>query len=126
VNEVKFRGLNKNVVLLSLDVEIDNPNTRKISITQIELKTWLNNREIGNFRIVETIKLIPCSRKAYIVPVEIELLTIADAFRLATSGSIETLLDRMEVEGYIKGKSFPVKKKIEIPRQPFKNLAKSL
>ncbi len=126
INEVKFRGLKKNVILLSLEVEIDNPNTRKISITDIEFKAWLNNRELGDFRTTEHIKLIPCSRHTYTVPVEIELITIADAFRLATSGSFENLLDKIEVEGFIKGKAFPVRKKIMLERQPFKNLANSL
>ena len=126
INEVKFRGLKQNVILLSLEVEIDNPNTRKITITDIELKAWLNNREIGDFRITEKIKLTPCSLKPYNVPVEIELRTIADAFRLMSSGSIESLLDRIEVEGFIKGKSFPARKKVALPRQPFKNLATSL
>lgn len=126
VNDVKFRGLQQKVVLLSFDVEIDNPNTRKISVTDIEFKAWLNDRELGTFRITETIKLVPCSRQNYIIPAEIELRTIADAFRLATSGSFDTLLERMEIEGVIKGKSFPVRKTIKVDRQPFKNLASSL
>jgi LEA14-like dessication related protein len=126
INEVKFRGLKKNIIMLSLEVEIDNPNTRKISITDIEFKAWLNNRELGDFRTTEHIKLIPCSRQPYIIPVEIELITIADAFRLATSGSFESLFDKIEVEGFIKGKSFPIRKKIKLERQPFRNLANTL
>ena len=125
-NGVTFRGLKQNVVLISFDIEIDNPNTRKISVTDIEFKAWLNDRELGIFRITETIKLVPCSRQTYAVPAEIELRTIADAFRIVSSGSIESLLDRLEVEGSIKGKSFPVKKTIKISRQPFKNLSSSL
>jgi len=56
VSRVQFRGLQQNVVLLNFDVEIDNPNTRKISVTQIEFKAWLNDRELGMFRIAEPIK----------------------------------------------------------------------
>ncbi len=126
VSRVQFRGLQQNVVLLNFDVEIDNPNTRKISVTQIEFKAWLNDRELGMFRIAEPIKLVPCSRQTYVVPAEIELRTVADAFRLASSGSIESLLDRIEVEGKIKGKSFPVRKTIKVARQPFRNIASSL
>jgi len=126
VNDVKFRGLQQKVVLLNFNVEIDNPNTRKIAVTDIEFKAWLNDREIGTFRISETIKLIPCSRTNYSIPAEIELRTIADAFRLATSGSFDSLLEMMEVEGVIKARSFPVRKTIKVERQPFKNLASSL
>ncbi|PKP39374.1 MAG: hypothetical protein CVT98_02045 [Bacteroidetes bacterium HGW-Bacteroidetes-15] len=125
-NDVKFRGLNQNTVMLSFDVEIDNPNTRKISVIDIEFKAWLNNRELGVFRITEAIKLIPCSKQSYFVPAEIELRTIADAIRIATSGSFESLLDKIEVEGEIKAKSFPVRKTIKIERQSFKNLSSSL
>jgi LEA14-like dessication related protein len=125
-NGVQFRGLKQNVVLISFDVEIDNPNTRKISVTEIEFKAWLNDRELGILRVKETIKLVPCSKQSYIVPAEIELRTIADAFRIATSGSMESLLDRIEVEGSIKAKSFPVKRTIKVSRQPFKNLSSLL
>ncbi len=126
ISEVKFRGLKQNVLLLSLEVVIDNPNTRNITVTNIEFKTWLNNREFGTFRTTNDIHLIPCSKSKYSVPVEIELRTVADAFRLVSSGSIEGILDRMEVEGFIKGKSFPVKRKVLIKRQPFKDLASTL
>lgn len=126
IKDVKFRGLNQKVILLSFDVEIDNPNTRKISVVEIDFKAWLNNRELGTFRIVEPIKLVPCSKQVYSIPAEIELRTIADAFRLATSGSIEGLLDRLEIEGKIKGKSFPVRKTIKVDRQKFKDLSSSL
>jgi LEA14-like dessication related protein len=123
---VKLRGLNKNQVLISIEVEIDNPNPRKITITDINLKAWLSERELGDFRITEPIKLIPCSKSIYSIPAEIELRTIADALRLASSGSIESLIEKIEVEGKIKAKSFPVRKTIRIKRQPFKGLAKSL
>ncbi|HNS31171.1 MAG TPA: hypothetical protein PKN54_03775 [Candidatus Cloacimonas acidaminovorans] len=126
INEVKLRGLKKNKIMLNLELVIDNPNTRKISITDIEFKVWMNDRELGDFRITEHVKLIPCSRQPYSIPVEIELITMADAFKLATSGSFENFLDRIEVEGYIKGSSFPVRRKITIERQPFINLKNSL
>jgi len=125
ISDVKLRGIKQNVVMLNLDVEVVNPNKRKITITHIDFKAWLNNRELGDVRITEHIKLEPHSSSRYTVPVEIELRTIADAFRLAT-GSIDDLLDKIEVEGIIKGRSFPVRKKIMVARQPIKNLANSL
>jgi LEA14-like dessication related protein len=124
-SDVKLRGIKKNVVMLYIDVEVDNPNKRKITISHIEFKAWLRDRELGEFRIAEPIKLVPRTQQKYTVPVEIELRTIADAFRLAT-GSIDDLLDSIEVEGVIKGRSFPVRKKLTVNRQPFRNLANSL
>jgi LEA14-like dessication related protein len=126
IRDVKFRGLKQNVVLLSFEVEIDNPNTRKISVIEIDFKAWLNNRELGSFRVTEPIKLVPCSRQTYSVPAEIELRNIADAFRIASSGSIERLLDKLEVEGKVKGKSFPMRKTLKIERQSLKNISSGL
>jgi len=123
--KVQLRGIKKNVVLLNLDVEIDNPNKRRIAITKIEFKAWLKERELGVLKMTETIKLRPKTKQTYTVPVEIELRTLADAFRLATSG-VDDLLDKIEVEGYIKGRSFPVRKKLVVKRQPFSSLANSL
>lgn len=125
ISGVQLRGISKNVVMLNLDVDVENPNKRKITITHIEFQAWLRDRELGKFRITESIKLAPRSNCRYTVPVEIELRTIADAFRLVT-GSVDDLLDIIEVEGYIIGRSFPVRKKIEVARQPFKNLANTL
>jgi len=125
IGKVQLRGIKKNIVLLNLDVEVDNPNKRKITITKIEFKAWLKERELGVFRMSENIKLQPQTKQTYTVPVEIELRTLADAFRLATGG-VDDLLDKIEVEGYIKGRSFPVRKKLSVQRQSFKELANTL
>lgn len=125
VSDVTFRGLKQNVVLLTLNIEIDNPNTRKISITEVNFKAWLNERDFGTLSTSGVIALKPCSRSKYPVDVEIKLRTVADAFKLM-GGNFEEILKRIEVEGYIKGKSFPVRKKVVVKRQPFSELAKSL
>ncbi|MFP4555954.1 MAG: hypothetical protein ACLFNU_03690 [Bacteroidales bacterium] len=126
IQDVQLRGIKQKVIYLNVDIEIDNPNTRRITVLDINFTAWLNNRELGEFRLAERIKLTPCSKQVYTVPVEIELRTVADAFRLASSGSIERLLKQIEVEGIIKGRSFPVRKRIRIKRQPFIDIAASV
>lgn len=126
IRDVKFKGINKNVIKLGFDIEIDNPNTQKISVVEIDFNAWLGGRELGSFKVTEPIKLVPCSKQIYSVPAEIELRTIADAFRLATSGSLESLLGKIEVEGKIKGRSFPIRKTIKIPRQSFSHISSAL
>jgi LEA14-like dessication related protein len=125
VKDVRLKGLKQNVVHLSMNLEVDNPNTRRITITHVNFKSWLNQRELGTLEISQNIVLLPCSRGSYPVDVEIKLRTVADALRLM-SGSIEELLNKIEVEGYIKGKTFPFRKTVRIERQPFSNLSKSL
>ena len=119
IRDAKFKGINQKVIMLSFDVEIDNPNTRNISVVEIDFKAWLGGRELGTFKVTEPIRLVPCSKQIYSIPAEIELRTIADAFRIASSGSLEGLLGKLEVEGRIKGRSFPIRKTIKIPRQAF-------
>ncbi|HZJ74451.1 MAG TPA: LEA type 2 family protein [Perlabentimonas sp.] len=126
IKDVEFKGLNKKVIMLSFDVEIDNPNTRKISVVEIDFKAWLNGRELGTFKVVEPIRLVPCSKQTYSVPAEIELRTIADAFRIVSSGSLEGLMESIEVEGKVKGRSFPIRKTIKIPRQAIIEMSSSL
>ena len=126
IKDVKFKGLNKKVIMLSFDIEIDNPNTRKISVVEIDFKAWLSGRELGSFRVTEPIKLVPCSKQTYSIPAQIELRTIADAFRIASSGSLEGLMGKIEVEGKVKGRSFPIRKTLKIPRQSFVNISSSL
>ncbi len=126
IRDVKLRGIKQKVIYLNVDIEIDNPNTRRITVLDISFTAWLNNRELGQFSIAEKIKLKRCSKEVYTVPVEIELRTVADAFRLASTGSIERLLKQIEVEGIIKGRSFPIRKRIKIKRQPFIDIAASI
>lgn len=125
IKNVQLKGLQKNVIKLNVELEVDNPNRRKITITHVNFKAWLNARELGTLETTESIKLIPCSQNLYPVTVEIKLRTAADALRLM-AGSFDDILNRIEVEGYIKGKSFPVRKKIVVERQPFSNLSKTL
>lgn len=126
IRDAKFKGINQKVIMLSFDVEIDNPNTRNISVVEIDFKAWLGGRELGTFKVTEPIRLVPCSKQIYSIPAEIELRTIADAFRIASSGSLEGLLGKLEVEGRIKGRSFPIRKTIKIPRQAFIHISSAL
>ena len=124
IKNISLKGLNKNIINLSLDLEIDNPNNRKITVTEVQFNAWLNNRELGTMRSSENIVILPCSKSTYPIQIDVELRTIADALRLFTTPT-NNLLSQIEVEGFIKGRSFPIRKKIDIPRQPFTSLTKS-
>lgn len=126
VDGFKLRGIQKNSVHFNLDLVVDNPNTQKIRVTKMEFKAWLNDRELGDIILKEPIKLTPCSRKTYTVPVELNLVSVADVFKLANPAGLETLSDRIEVEGKIRGKSCPIQKTIRVKRQPLKNVIEML
>ena len=123
IKNVKFRGMSDGKILINLNLDIENPNSRKITISRIEFKAWLKNRELGKLRNSKKINLKPKSREELEVPVEIVLRTAADAFKLMNlKGDI---LEQLTVEGYIKGRSMCFSKKVKIEKQPFNELAKS-
>lgn len=120
VKDFKFKGMQDDKILLSLTLDVNNPNPKKIVVKHFEVNAWMNNRELGNMRNTEKIVIQPNIRLDYVVPLEIKLRTAADAFKLLGSG--KKLLSVIAVEGYIKGGRFPVVRKIKIPRQTLRNL----
>jgi LEA14-like dessication related protein len=123
MKDFKFRGMKNGKLLISITLDIENPNNRKITISSIHFKTWLKNRELGTIKNSEKIVLAPKSRTQVEVPIEIVLRTAADAFKLM--GLKEDILDQLIIEGYIKGRAMCFSKKIVVEKQPFTELAKS-
>lgn len=123
MRDFKFRGMKNGKLLINITLDIENPNNRKITISNIHFKTWLKNRELGTIKNSKKIVLAPKSRTQVEVPIEIVLRTAADAFKLM--GMKEDLIEQLTIEGYIKGKAMCFSKKIVIEKQPFTELAKS-
>lgn len=123
IKNVKFRGMSNGRLLLNLTLDIENPNNRKITISKIEFNAWLKNRELGKLKNSNKIVLKGKSREELEVPVEIVLRTAADAFKLMNlKGDI---LEQLTIEGFIKGRSMCISKKVKIEKQPFTELANS-
>jgi LEA14-like dessication related protein len=123
LKDFKLRGMKNGRILINLTLDIENPNNRKITISNIHFKAWLNNRELGTLKNSKKIVLLPNTREEHEVPVEIVLRTVADAFKLMTlKGDI---LNQLTIEGYIKGRTMCISKKIKIEKQPFTQLVKS-
>lgn len=118
----KFRGMKDGCILVNVTMDIENPNNRKITISSIHFKAWLKNRELGTLKNSKKIVLKPNSREEIEVPIEIVLRTPADAFKLMTIK--EDILNQLTIEGFIKGRSMCISKKIKIEKQPFTELAK--
>lgn len=120
---VKFRGMKDGKILLNLNLEVENPNNKKITISKIYFKAWMNNRELGVLNSTKSIVLKAKSREEFQIPVEIVLRTAADVFKLMTIK--EDLLNQLTVEGFIKGRIFCISKKLRIEKQPFSKLVNS-
>jgi LEA14-like dessication related protein len=120
ISKVEYKGLKDGVVKLNLAVGIENPNPRKITVKEVEFKSWINSRELGTIKVQDRVVIFPSSSQTYSIPVELTLRSSADALKLMISG--EKMLTMITIEGFVKGGSFPVAKKIKIPRQPLSNL----
>lgn len=123
VKEYKFRGMKDGVIYINLTLDVENPNPKPILIKEMRFKAWLNKRELGKLKNSHKVKIEGNARKDYEIPLEIELRTPADAFKLIGEG--KNLMNVVEVEGFIKGGRFPVIKKFTIPKQPLSELANS-
>lgn len=123
VKDVKFRGMKDGKILLSLILDVENPNNRKITISKIYFKAWMNNRELGKVKNSEKIVLKPNTREEYPIQIEIVLRTAADVFKLMNVK--EDIIEKLTVEGYIKGRTMCFSKKLVIEKQPFSKLADS-
>lgn len=123
MKDFKFRGMKDGCILVNVTLDIENPNNRKITISKIHFKVWLKNKELGTLMNSEKIVLDPNSRQEVQIPIEIKLRTAADAFKLMTIK--DDILNQLTVEGFIKGRTMCISKKLRIDKQPFSDLAKS-
>jgi LEA14-like dessication related protein len=123
MKDLKLRGIKDGRILINLTLNIENPNNRKITISKIYLKAWMNKRELGVLKNSEKIVMKPNSREDYVVPVEIVLRTPADIFKLTNIS--QDIIKELTIEGYIKGKALCISKKVNIEKQPFTKLLNS-
>lgn len=119
----KIRGVQNGHILINLNLKIENPNKRTITISKIHFKTWLKDRELGTLNNSKKVVLMPNSNEVYEIPIEITLRTQADIFKLMNLKS--DILEQLTIEGFIKGRSFCFSKKVKIEKQPFNELVKS-
>jgi LEA14-like dessication related protein len=123
MKDLKLRGIKDGRILINLTLNIENPNNRKITISKIYLKAWMNKRELGVLKNSEKIVMKPNSREDYVVPVEIVLRTPADIFKFTNIS--QDIIKDLTIEGYIKGKALCISKKVNIEKQPFTKLLNS-
>jgi len=110
VEEVKFKGLVDNHLLLEIMVPVKNPNRREITVTEMYLDIYLNGEEFGNVLNSKDIVLAPDSEEIYTLPVEIEITGL----KKGIMSFISILQDRavdMELKGYVVAGSGIMKKK---------------
>lgn len=113
VNNVNFKGMNDNKVILNLKVPISNPNGYKIKIKSMDLDLKINGSYIGKMTIENDIVIPPKSDEVQEFPVIIivrnPLASMATMYKMRKSKSFD-----MEMEGDIKVKALIRSKTIKV------------
>jgi LEA14-like dessication related protein len=122
IKNVAFNTMTE--VTLDLVLTVENPNTKKISIDNVELDAWLGETHLG---LVETLKktALPPS---FTGDVEIPLqLTCSNLKALmAIANDFDKIFDKFEVTGFAKIKMGAFVRKHKIERTTIKKLLQDL
>jgi LEA14-like dessication related protein len=113
VEEVKFKGLVDNHLLLEILVPVKNPNNREITVTEMYLDIYLNGEEFGNVLNTKDIMLAPGSDEVYTLPVEIEITGLKKGI-MSFIGILQDRVVDMELKGYVVASSGIMKKKFPV------------
>ncbi len=119
VGEVKdftVNGFEDNALLASVSIPVDNPTNHKITITNIDLKVYMNGQYLGKVNIVKPIVLPSKSYVNYNVDLKVR---VANFF-----GAALTLMNlqngqviNFKMEGSVGARSILIKKNIEISEE---------
>jgi LEA14-like dessication related protein len=113
VNNVDFKGMKDNKVILNLKVPISNPNGYKIKIKSMDLDLKINGSYIGKMTIDNDIVIPPKSDEVHefsvVIIVRNPLASMATMYKMRNSKSFD-----MEMDGTIKVKALIRSKIIKV------------
>lgn len=113
VNNVDFKGMVDNKVSLKLNVSVENPNSYKLKITEMDLDVTLNGSYLGKMKNSEEIIIPKKSNDVQIFPVDIHVKNMFGSmglfYKLRKKGDVEML-----IEGTIKVKALMRTKTIKV------------
>ena len=116
VGEVKdftVNGFKDNALLASVSVPVDNPTHHKITITEIDLKVYMNNQYLGKVNTIEPVVLPSKSYGNYDIDLKIRVANFfGAALTLMSLQKGQVIIFRME--GSVVARSMLMKNKFEI------------
>lgn len=111
IENFKIEKINKEAVYFNADVEIYNPNNKKIKIKKSNFKLYVNDHYIGNAKLLQSYKMGKNTTTLNNVPIEVllEKDVYLSLIQMAIGKSVE-----IRLEGNLKGSvsGFPYSKKI--------------
>lgn len=119
VGEVKdftVNGFEDNALLASVSVPVDNPTHHKITITDIDLKVYMNNQYLGKVNTIEPVVLPSKSYGNYNIDLKVRVANFfGAALTLMSLQKGQVIVFRME--GTVGARSMLMKKNFEISEE---------
>ncbi len=111
--EVKIRGFEDNLLVFDIGLPVNNPTLYRISIKEMDVRVFLNDKYIGKLLIDEKISIKAKKDTVYYLPVKIRLANVlGTAFIMMNmkKGS----QSEVRFEGQIKARALLITKTIDI------------
>lgn len=113
VDHVQLKGMDNNSVKFSADVSMFNPSSVNFRVSEVNLKMTVDGNFIGTLSIDEPLRIKANSDTSYLADFNLQL---ANLFTSATAlyGMKNKRTVALDIQGYVKAKSFLVRRKIDI------------
>ncbi len=116
IKSVRVLEFSNEGVLVEVDLKINNPNPYVVTITDSKLKFYFRDIRVGNTSIKNKLKLKNNTTQLYIVQLkgdfeDVKISSFGNILGVLSSSSKEI---KFEIDGYIVGKVFLVKHKVNV------------
>ena len=113
ISSVTFNGFEENALVVTLTVPVDNPTTRKITITDFDTKLFMNDQYLGIVTSKEPVIIKPRTNEIHNVTLDVHLANFFGmALNLMNLQKGQKVLFRLE--GRVSARSLLMKRKIPI------------
>jgi LEA14-like dessication related protein len=113
VKDFSVNGFEDNALLASVSVPVDNPTHHKITITDIDLKVYMNNQYLGKVNTIEPVVFPSKSYGNYDIDLKIRVANFfGAALTLISLQKGQVIIFRME--GSVGARSMLMKKNFKI------------
>ncbi len=113
VSNVKFLGIQDNIVNFTADIGVHNPSTASFKIKEINLKTTVDGSFIGTLSTINPVKIKAKSDSSYHADFSLELANM-----LTSATTLYSLMNKkqvtVEMKGFVTARSFFAFKKVDV------------
>ncbi len=113
VKEFTVNGFDNNALMVAVQVPIENPTIHKITVTDMDLKVYMNNQYLGKVNSVEPIILPANTNDHYNIDLKVRVANFFGAALTLMSLKNGQIIN-FRMEGTIGTRSMLIKKNIEI------------